>query len=113
MKIRSITYFCNPGWPLDGKKIRAADAFLSEAKAAFEEEGYEVQSTRLATTPFPHLLGAEKIAEAPALAEELSRILPETGIAYASLGPALPELPASYAVIPMPLPARRTCSSAA
>lgn len=100
MKIRSITYFCNPGWPLEEKKLRAAGAFLAEAKAAFEAEGYEVQTTRLATLPFPRLLGAENISEMPRLAEALSRLLPEVGVAYASLGPALPEFPASYAVIP-------------
>ena len=100
MKIRSITYFCNPGWPLDGKKLRAAGAFLSEAKAAFEDAGYEVQTTRLATIPFPRLLGQGKVSEAPRLAEQLGRTLQEAGIAYASLGPALPEFPASYEVIP-------------
>ena len=57
MKIRSVTYFCNPGWPLEEKKLRAAGAFLAEAKAAFDEAGCEVQTTRLATVPFPHLLG--------------------------------------------------------
>lgn len=100
MRIRSITYFCNPGWPLVEKKLWAAGAFLAEAKAAFEADGYEVQTTRLATIPFPRLLGPGKIAETPRLAEALSRLLPEVGVAYASLGPALPDSGASYAVIP-------------
>jgi uncharacterized protein (UPF0210 family) len=100
MKIRSITYFCNPGWPLDEKKLRTAGSFLDEAKSAFEAEGYEVQTTRLATIPFPRLLGKSKIADTPRLAEELSRHLPETGIAYGALGPALPESMGSYEVIP-------------
>ncbi|MFH0881150.1 MAG: DUF711 family protein [Lentisphaerota bacterium] len=100
MKIRSITYFCNPGWPLDGKKIRAAGDFLAEARSGFEAGGYEVQTTRLATIPFPRLLGKGKIAETPRLAEELGRVLLEAGIAYGALGPALPESAGSYAVIP-------------
>ena len=100
MKIRSITYFCNPGWPLDEKKLRAAGSFASEAKKAFEEAGFEVQTTRLATVPFPRLLGAGNISETPRLAEKLSAMLKETGLAYASLGPALPDVPASYEVIP-------------
>jgi uncharacterized protein len=100
MKIRSITYFCNPGWPLDEKKLRAAGTFLGEAKAAFEAAGYEVQTTRLATIPFPHLLGKADISETPRLAEELGRLLAEAGIAFGALGPALPEAEGSYAVIP-------------
>ena len=100
MKIRSITYFCNPGWPLDKKKLQAAGTFLNEAKVDFESAGYEVQTTRLATTPFPFMLGAGKIHETPRLAAELSQLLPEIGIAYASLGPALPEIPDSYLVLP-------------
>ena len=100
MKIRSITYFCNPGWPLDKKKLQAAGTFLNEAKVDFESAGYEVQTTRLATTPFPLILGAGKIHETPRLAAELSQLLPEIGIAYASLGPALPEIPDSYLVLP-------------
>jgi len=100
MKIRSITYFCNPGWPLDGKKLQTAGTFLAEAKANFEEAGYEVQSTRLATIPFPLLLGADKVFETPRLAAELSQLLPEIGIAYAALGPAVPGTPDSYKVLP-------------
>jgi uncharacterized protein (UPF0210 family) len=100
MKIRSITYFCNPKWPLDQKKLRAAGNFLEEAKIAFEQSGYEVQTVRLATVPFPQLLGKDKLAETPRLAEKLSGLLPEIGIAYAALGPALPDLPGSYPVIP-------------
>jgi uncharacterized protein (UPF0210 family) len=91
MKIRSITYFCDPGWPLDEKILRLAGAFAAEAKAEFEQAGYEVQTTRLATVPFPQLL--KDVAA-------LSRLLDETGIAYASLGPALPGIPGSYGVIP-------------
>lgn len=99
MKIRSITYFCNPGWPLDEKKLRLAGAFLAEAKTAFEEAGYEVQTTRLATTPFPKLLSG-KVDKTVDLARTLSLLLPEIDVAYAALGPALPEVPDSYPVIP-------------
>jgi uncharacterized protein (UPF0210 family) len=100
MKIRSLTYFFNPGFPLDEKKLRAAGVFSSEAKKAFEDAGFEVQTTRLATLPFPRLLGAGKIKDTHKLAQDLSDALPETGVSYASLGPALPDLPASYELIP-------------
>jgi uncharacterized protein len=100
MKIRSITYFCNPGWPLDEKKLQAAGAFLAEARINFEEGGYDVQTTRLATAPFPQLLGADKLSETPQLAAQLTQLLPEIGIGFAALGPAQPAFPESYRVIP-------------
>ena len=99
MKIRSITYFCNPGWPLDETVLRQAGEFLADAKSAYEAAGYEVQTMRLATIPFPQLLNG-KISETPKLAETFSKLLPEIGIAYAALGPALTDFPESYAVIP-------------
>lgn len=99
MKIRSVTYFLNPGWPLDEAKLRAAGEFLAAAKAAYDAAGYEVQTARLATIPFPRLLGGE-MDDAPRLATALSRLLPEIGAGYASLGPALPDAPRSYAAIP-------------
>jgi len=100
MKIRSITYFCSPGWPLDVKILQAAGVFLAEAKGAFEAAGYEVQTTRLASMPFSRLLGARKITETPRLAEMMGAAIQATGIDYAALGPALPEFPYSYLVIP-------------
>jgi len=100
MKIRSITYFCNPGWPLDVKILQAAGAFLAEAKGAFEAAGYEVQTVRLASVPFPILLGPRNITETPKLARMMGAAIQATGIDYAALGPALLELPYSYLVIP-------------
>ncbi len=104
MKIRSITYFCNPKYPLDEQALRAAGEFLSRAKAAYEAAGYEVQTTRLATVPFPTLLERDndisRFDELPRLAQQLEKLIQQAGIAYASLGPALPEQPRSYAGIP-------------
>jgi uncharacterized protein (UPF0210 family) len=107
MKIRSITYFCSPGWPLDEKKLQAAGEFLAEAKAAYEASGYEVQTTRLATIPFLQILGADKLGETPRLAEQMSAAIQSIGIAYAALGPALPEVLDGYAVIPEAIAASR------
>ncbi|MGA2488877.1 MAG: DUF711 family protein [Anaerolineales bacterium] len=100
MKIRSITYFCNPGWPVDESEIEQAGKILAEAKVAYEAAGYEVQSTRLATVPFLQILGADKISETPRLAEQVAAAIQFVGIAYAALGPAQPEVPDSFAVIP-------------
>ena len=99
MKIRSITYFFNPGWPLSEEKLQTAGSFLAEAKQAFETAGYEVQTTRLATTPFSHLL-AGQIEEVPHYAELMETMLSQINVAYASLGPAFPDVPGSYEIIP-------------
>jgi len=100
MKIRSITYFCNPQYPLDEKLLGQAGQFLSKAKSAYEAAGYEVQTVRLATVPFPQLLGEENISMLPEYAVRLADIAEQLGIGYVSLGPALPEMPRSYELIP-------------
>ena len=103
MKIRSITYFCDPRHPLDEGVIRAAGEFLAKATAAYQAGGYEVQSTRLATIPFPKLLHhgeADRPNELPGLAQQLEGLIRQAGIPYASLGPALPGSGAAYGWIP-------------
>ena len=100
MKIRSITYFMNVGWPLKEDRIQEAGRFLSTARSAFEEAGYEVQTTRIASVPFTNLLGADAISLTPRFAQRLSNSIAANGIDYASLGPALPDVPESYEMIP-------------
>jgi len=100
MKIRSITYFCNPQYPLDEKTLQTAGTFLAEARSAYEAAGYEVQTVRLATIPFPKLLGEKNIDKLVELTVNIDRIAQELKIEYISLGPALPEIPRSYDVIP-------------
>ena len=100
MKIRSITYFCHPRFPLDQAVLGRAGAFLRSARAAFEAAGYEVQTTRLATIPFPRLLGERHLHSLPALARELDLLIKQIEVGYVCLGPALPSMPSSYEVIP-------------
>lgn len=100
MKIRSITYFCNPQYPLDEKALQTAGTFLAEARSAYEAAGYEVQTVRLATIPFPTLLGEENVDNLAELTVNIDRIAKELKIEYISLGPAYPEMPRSYEVIP-------------
>ena len=100
MKIRSITYFCNPKYPLDEKVLRKAGKFLASAKSAYEAAGYEVQTVRLATIPFPKILGAENINKLAEYTVQIADIAQQLSIGYVSLGHALPEMPRSYEVIP-------------
>ena len=100
MKIRSITCFLNPGWPLELERIQKAGEFLAGARPAFEKAGYEVQTARLATVPFPGLLAGHIEREAVQLASELEQEAKAAGFDYVSLGPALPEALESFSVIP-------------
>ena len=100
MKIRSITYFCNPKFPLDEKALQKAGDFLAHARSAYEAADYEVQTVRLATIPFPALLGEENIGRLPELTSDIDTIAHGLKIGYVSLGPALPEMPRSFEIIP-------------
>ncbi len=110
MKIRSITYFCNPSWPLDEQILQQAGSFMEKARPAFESAGYEVQTVRLATPPFPVLISphdpqAATQAEAVQMVQVYGMAAKRWCFDYISLGPALPEVPASYAWIPAMLSA--------
>ncbi len=99
MKIRSITYFFNPGFPLNDAKLREADHFLRSARSAYQDAGHEVQTTRLATPSFTQILAGD-VKKTPTLAFQLGAAMETMDAGYASLGPALPEFPESYAVLP-------------
>jgi uncharacterized protein len=96
MKIRSITYFINPAWPLNQEVLHQAGQFIQAAKTAYELAGFEVQTTRLATVPFPQLAPSLKRDELIELAQSLEAITRHQGFDYFSLGPALPDQPKSY-----------------
>jgi uncharacterized protein (UPF0210 family) len=97
MEIRSITYFFNPGWPLWPAELKLAGQFIRNARQVFSNAGFVVQSTRLATVPFPTLVPPAKTNQ---LAQSLIAAAHENGFDYVSLGPALPSVPDSYALIP-------------
>ncbi len=99
MKIRSITYFTNIGWPIKEEKVNEAGLFLFAAKNEFEKAGFEVQTTRLATTPFPTILGTDLIGLLPRMAQKLDGMLASHSIDFASLGPATYDVPESYELV--------------
>jgi uncharacterized protein (UPF0210 family) len=100
VKIRSITCFIDPFYPLNEQRLKLAGDFLQLARPSFTDSGYEVQSARLATVPFPNLLPEHRVSELARLAQELETTAASLGYAYISLGPALTERPESYACIP-------------
>ncbi len=99
MKIRSITCFFDP---------RSAEAYagldklarlVEEGKSLFNQSGVDVQSTRLATVPFPLLYPTEEPEGAVRLAQTLEADAHERGFGYLSLGHAMPGRMGSYDLI--------------
>jgi uncharacterized protein (UPF0210 family) len=100
MKIRSITAFTNPSYPLREAVLSQAGEFIIQARAAYEQAGYEVQTVRLALPPFPSLLGGENRTRLAEFSQSIEKTAAELGISYVSLGPAQPEYVMDYALIP-------------
>ena len=97
MRIRSITYFVHPRWPISELILQKAGIFVQHAKQAFTDAGYPVRSVRLATTPFPDFLIPEDYGKA---ASQIAVLSHSEGFEYVSMGPALTHLPESYHAIP-------------
>jgi len=100
MKIRSVTLFDNPGQSIRSDFLLLAEKFNQEAKAAFQDSSFEVQTIRFATPPYPILLkgmGPDQVID---YAIQLEGTLNSLGFEYLSLGPALPDYPDSYSLIP-------------
>jgi len=105
MRIRSLTYFLNHGWPLDEAALGRASEFAAAATRALVDAGYEVQTARLACPPFSHLLPGGSPADLARLAQALEAAAALAGFSYVSLGPALPERLETYTWIPAALAA--------
>lgn len=107
MKIRSITCFFNPADPTSKEALKRFAAFVSQAVPRFNQSGIEVQTTRLATVPFPHCFPSLEPDSLLSRIQEWETEASLHGFSYLSLGPALPEFPKSYAIIPSLLAATR------
>ena len=100
MKIRTITTFLNPGWPLDERLLDQAGQFNHTAQKAYTESGYEVQTTRLATIPFPQLLPDSNLMDALVFAQTLENAASARGYGYICIGPASPDNLQTYHILP-------------
>jgi uncharacterized protein len=100
MRIRSITCFWNPKAPNATQTLDQLGKLAETATRRFQENGYEVQTIRLATVPFPELLTTFDVDTAVRLAQKIEGQAKDLKFAYWCLGPALPEHPESYALIP-------------
>jgi len=100
MKIRSVTYFFDPGWPLRRDRFDDASRLLEEARGAFQSGGYEVETTRVALVSFAKLIPEPSEEKCADLARRVEAECFVRAIDYASLGSALPESPLSYDLLP-------------
>lgn len=97
MKIRSITCFLHPRWPISEMTLRKAGIFGQQARALYNKAGYEVQTQRLATPPFSTYLFPEDYTRALMQFETLAH---SEGFEYIALGPAQPDQLETYQAIP-------------
>ena len=100
MKIRSVTCFYNPASHQAPKDLARAGEAAREAAKRIQNRGFEVQNLRLATTPFPNYLDIRHPDKAIQTALKLEADSAQEGFASLSLGPALPEVPESYLLMP-------------
>jgi hypothetical protein len=100
VNIRALTGFLDPGWPVDSQSVSALASCLIAARDALADAGYPVQSLRLATPPPDEFSRSVPPGDRPALARQLEAECFVQGIDYAALGPALPENPSGFPVIP-------------
>jgi len=103
MKIRSITYFDTLGWPIDDLQVRHAGEFMKIARNMFQDLEFDVQTTRLASAPFPLILREGNLRETVDFAVSLEEEILTSGFDYASIGPAIPGIIESFQVIPQVL----------
>ena len=89
MRIRSVTVGTNLGYPVDPAHFCKLEAFQRNARSRFENAGFEVQTVRLATQPFPLLLRDLGAAKAPGFARELESVCQQHGLDYCSIGPVV------------------------
>jgi uncharacterized protein (UPF0210 family) len=99
MRIRSITCFIDPSYPLRAQTLTKAREFIHVCMPLFTQAGYEVQSARLATVPFPQLLAQVKNSSLADLSSQLEARSADMGYSYVSMGPAMPNQTDDYSLI--------------
>jgi uncharacterized protein (UPF0210 family) len=87
-KIRAVTAFVHLDRAHYKEQIQEALNFLRQAKTAFEKSGYEVQTIRITTQPFPEYTRDLSEAETLAFFREYDALAVKEGF-DASIGPAM------------------------
>jgi uncharacterized protein (UPF0210 family) len=87
-KVRTITAGVNLKNTSDLVTIKSAISFLQRAKKKFEDEGYEIQTLRIATQALPEYLNGRSRSEALADLKRLDDIVSAQGVLL-SIGPVI------------------------
>ncbi|HEY9295486.1 MAG TPA: DUF711 family protein, partial [Phormidium sp.] len=86
MKIRTITTGICLQSPIEEKSITQAAEFNQQAKAFFEQQGYEVQTTRIATNSWAEYLPVLSATEIVKKIQGLEQICQNLNINFFSIG---------------------------
>lgn len=89
MKIRALTGFIDPGWPIEPDCISNISDCLKSVRDSIVEAGYEVQTLRLATSPPSEMASAVASNHRPNFARKLEAECFVQGIDYVAIGPVL------------------------
>jgi uncharacterized protein len=106
MKIRTITSFFDPKTNEIETQLEPLAAFSRELRSAIENQGFEVETVRLATSPFPSWLRGDHDEQVQTLLK-LEALVTGQGWDYLSIGPASPDQLDVYPLIPDILAATR------
>ena len=87
-KIRTITAGINLRSTSDLAAIESSIEFLRKAKKKFEDEGYEIQTLRIATQPLPEYLNGRSRREALADLRKIDEVITARGVLL-SIGPVI------------------------
>ncbi len=99
MRIRSVTIGTDLSYPMDEGRLPRLGTFQKRARELFWEAGLEVQTVRLASQPFPEVVGDRGLETAVAYARDLELLCRSYGIDYCSIGTvdvSLPHADLSY-----------------
>jgi uncharacterized protein len=87
-KIRTITAGVNLKNTSDLNTVESAIGFLQKAKKKFEDEGYEIQTLRIATQPLPEYLNGKSRKDALADLRKIDEVISAKGVIL-SIGPVI------------------------
>ncbi|TFI51740.1 DUF711 family protein [Mastigocladus laminosus UU774] len=98
MKIRTITTGISLASPKEKDKIKQAAEFNQQAKLLFEQFGYEVQTTRIATNSWEEYLQDFSATEIITIIQNIEKFCDELNIKFFNIGYA--SNPENIAIIP-------------